>query len=98
MTITRYFSGKREISSTRWLPKTEAAILFPGINCVRVDSFSVIAGWAPGHMHDAELLPVTRVIYYADRPSRHNCDARCRHARGRNCECSCGGQYHGLGD
>lgn len=27
----------------------------------------------------------------------HKCDARCTHARGGNCECSCGGANHGKG-
>jgi hypothetical protein len=27
----------------------------------------------------------------------HKCDARCVHARGANCECSCGGANHGKG-
>lgn len=27
----------------------------------------------------------------------HKCDARCTHARGGTCECSCGGANHGKG-
>jgi hypothetical protein len=27
----------------------------------------------------------------------HECDARCRNAKGGDCECSCGGARHGLG-
>ncbi len=42
--------------------------------------------------------PVTRVIEYKSNPSLHKCDARCRHAKGNSCECSCGGQFHGAGD
>jgi hypothetical protein len=35
------------------------------------------------------------VIDYKTNPSLHKCDARCQNAKGRTCECSCGGQYHG---
>lgn len=38
-----------------------------------------------------------RVIFRKSNPSNHKCDARCRHAKGGNCECSCGGKYHGAG-
>ncbi len=41
-------------------------------------------------------MPVTRTIYYANRPSLHKCDARCMSAKGHNCECSCGGKNHGI--
>lgn len=44
------------------------------------------------------ILPVTRKVFYKAFPSLHKCDARCRHAKGHNCECSCGGKYHGAGD
>ena len=27
----------------------------------------------------------------------HECDARCRNAKGGDCDCSCGGARHGLG-
>lgn len=44
-------------------------------------------------------VPVERVINYSNRPSRHECDARCMNAKGRtmNCECACGGKNHGKG-
>jgi len=96
-TVVKYFSGNDEISSIRWISKTEADKLFPGIKCVRVDGYSVMAGWRPGHMQDADLVPVTRSIFYNTNPSLHKCDARCMHAKGRNCECSCGGKNHGVG-
>ena len=95
--LTKYFSDQREISSIRYLPRCEAERLFPGVQCVRVDSFSVFAGWTPGRMQAADLLPVTRVIEYSSHPSLHRCDSRCQHARGRKCECSCGGKNHGNG-
>jgi hypothetical protein len=36
-----------------------------------------------------------RVIFRKANPSNHKCDARCMHAKGRNCECSCKGENHG---
>jgi len=51
-----------------------------------------------GHPVSGEkaTLPVTRTIYFKSNPSLHVCDARCRHAKGHNCECSCGGKFHGI--
>ena len=31
------------------------------------------------------------------RKTDHECDARCRNAKGGDCDCSCGGAKHGLG-
>lgn len=44
-------------------------------------------------------VTVERKINYKSNPSRHECDARCYNATGRNmtCECSCGGKNHGRG-
>ena len=46
---------------------------------------------------DRGYVKVTRTIQYKSNPSKHECDARCMHAKGRtmNCECSCGGANHG---
>ncbi len=38
-----------------------------------------------------------RVISRPAAPKNHKCDDRCLNARGRNCECSCGGKNHGAG-
>lgn len=56
-------------------------------NC---DLFAV--GTCPkcGSRHFAE-----RVIARLAQASNHKCDARCVHAKGRNCECACGGKNHG---
>jgi hypothetical protein len=42
------------------------------------------------------ILPVTRTIFFKSNPSLHKCDARCRNAKGTNCECACGGEFHGV--
>lgn len=48
---------------------------------------------------DGAKLQATRMIEYKRNPSKHVCDARCLHAKGRTmqCECSCGGKNHGKG-
>ena len=58
------------------------------------DSFSRLVGYAPD---SNTILPVTRVVEFKSNPSRHECDARCLHAKGKimRCECSCGGKNHG---
>lgn len=69
---------------------------FPGIKGKRCDSFSKWVGYAAG---SRDPLPVMRMISYKSHPSKHVCDARCMHAKGKtmNCECSCGGKNHGKG-
>lgn len=44
-----------------------------------------------------ERHAATRIVEYSVTPSRHRCDARCQNARGRECECACGGVHHGKG-
>jgi hypothetical protein len=39
--------------------------------------------------------PTQRLIHYAKNPSLHQCGARCRAAKGPQCECSCSGANHG---
>jgi hypothetical protein len=42
--------------------------------------------------------PGARRVRYAENPSLHACDARCRRATGERltCQCSCGGANHGI--
>jgi len=86
----KYFHGTTELGNIRWIRNESFAALFPGVKGIRVDSFSKFAGYA-----DNVLLPVERVIEYKKNPTLHKCDARCRHAKGKSCECSCGGANHG---
>jgi hypothetical protein len=88
-----YFSGTTEVTSITYVTNAEFVAKFPGVKGRRVDSFSMLAGWKAGDMQN--LLPVTRVIDYKRNPSLHRCDARCQNAKGRSCECSCGGKHHG---
>lgn len=39
-----------------------------------------------------------RVIDRGTAPRGHLCDARCRFAKGHQCECACGGRWHGAGN
>lgn len=60
----------------------------------RFDSFQRLAGH-PVSGPDA-ILPVTRRIEYKSNPSKHKCGPRCRSAKGHQCECECGGEFHGI--
>ncbi len=69
--------------------------LFPGIRGRRSDSFSRYVGYLDNT--SKHPVPVFRSIDYKRNPSLHRCDARCQHAKGHSCECSCGGKNHGKG-
>ena len=93
MTTFKYFSGTTEVSFYGSIRNAEFAALFPGVRGKRSDSFSMLVGRLNG-----QLAPVTRIIEYKSNPSLHKCDGRCLHAKGRTCECSCGGRNHGAGN
>lgn len=99
----KYFSdtsaGTVELGDIHGLKNAEFATQFPGITGRRYDSFSRYVGRALPVDRRAPLFPVTRVINYRSQPSKHECDARCMHAKGKtmNCECACGGKNHGKG-
>jgi hypothetical protein len=103
--MIKYFSDTAtgdviELGAVHNLDNAKFAELFPGVTGKRCDSFSRYVGYAmPATGRGAPLFPVTRAINYKSQPSRHKCDARCMHAKGRtmNCECSCGGKNHGKG-
>jgi hypothetical protein len=38
---------------------------------------------------------IDRIILFTKRAVPHKCDARCRNAKRGDCECSCGGEFHG---
>ncbi len=62
-------------------------------------AFSSAAHHFLGLGPDGSKLQAIRKIEYKSRPSRHECDDRCVHAKGRvmKCECACGGKNHGRG-
>lgn len=94
MATVLYFSGTEKlVGGFTTMDNALFTAAFPGVKGVRSDSFQMrVAKNAEG-----ALKPITRVIFRKSNPSNHKCDARCRHAKGGNCECSCGGQFHGAG-
>lgn len=90
-----YYSGTQEIRYTQQMRNATFKACFPETKGKRVDGYTYLVGINPDTL---EIVPVTRVIFFKKHPSLHKCDARCRHAKGSNCECSCGGQFHGAGD
>jgi hypothetical protein len=94
MANIKYFSGTTEVFWPYPMPNQKFAAQFPDIKGIRSDSFSRFVG----ETTDKVLMPITRKIEFKSNPSLHKCDARCRSAKGRSCECSCGGKYHGAGD
>ena len=61
---------------------------------VASDAYSIAVGVAPdGSMYEAD-----RLIFRKANPSNHKCGARCRNSKGGQCECECGGKYHGAGN
>lgn len=90
-----HFSGTTQLSGITHVSNN----VFAAIGGVRNkhnynDSFSRLAGVGEVEGLSA-MLPVTRVIFRKANPSNHKCDARCLHATGQQCECSCGGKNHG---
>jgi hypothetical protein len=95
---TIHFSGDQPVFAVWNMGNREFAERFPGVKGMRADSFSRWVGYASeGDLCSAPTFPVTRRIYFKRNPSLHKCDARCQHAKGHNCECSCGGKNHGIG-
>ena len=52
-----------------------------------------------GYVEGRGWIKITRKVMMNSMPSRHDCDARCMNATGRDmaCECACGGANHGKG-
>ncbi len=98
MATIRYFTDldgrSDELVHVFGMPNGEFETLFPGIPSARYDSYSRMVGYRKG---ERKAYPVTRRIEFKSNPSLHKCDSRCMNARGRNCECSCGGRNHGQG-
>jgi len=97
MATFKYFSGTVELTHIRPMLNAKFAAAFPGIRGIRYDGFHMFVGYAQGATKDGQELPVTRKIEFKSNPSLHKCDARCQSAKGRLCECSCGGKFHGFG-
>lgn len=92
-TNVKYFSGTQELKNAYSMKNAEFAARFPGVKGVRYCPSTM---WIAHTMTGPNvIMPVTKIIYYKKNPSLHKCDARCQSAKGPNCECQCGGQFHG---
>lgn len=91
--VIKYYSSDIELKYAFGMKNKEFNEKYPGIKGIWYDSFSRYVG----DTVSGQILPVTRIIDYKKNPSLHKCDARCQHAKGRVCECSCGGKNHGIG-
>lgn len=95
LAAVKYYSGTTELIFVNSIPKDEFGKRFPEQRGKGWDFYSRLVGSPKGDT--LAELPVTRIIEFQKHASLHKCDARCQHARGRKCECSCGGQFHGAG-
>jgi hypothetical protein len=82
-----------ELPRIDMIPNREFEALIPGVKGRRADSFSRYVGCLD--LAGKQKVPTFRTIEYKRNPSLHKCDARCQHAKGHSCECSCGGKNHG---
>ena len=92
--FAKHFSGTTEISpkTVTSMRNNDFAARFGNVKGRKWDSFAKFVG----KNEAGEYVPVTRIIFYSTQPSMHKCDARCQNAKGHNCECSCGGENHGI--
>ena len=89
----RYFNGKTTFDKIKFYNRKDYIAKFGMERSYRDGGVDMIVGITC----EGVELPANRRISYKLRPSLHKCDARCTNAKGFNCECSCGGQYHGTG-
>jgi len=78
-----------------WPMRNNQAALAGITGAKRSDGYSVWVGSIEPHI-GAPLLPVTRIIRHNPNGRNHKCDRRCTHAKGSDCECQCGGRFHGI--
>lgn len=89
-----HFFGEEEIKKgITTMDREEFTRVFGKVKAVRPDYYTVLVGRNAA----GELCPINRVIYRKPNPSNHKCGSKCRNAKGHDCECSCGGRYHGIG-
>lgn len=94
MSKITHYSGTEALKDGLIMMRNEDfAAKFPGQYAKRADSFSRYVG-----VNEAgEMRPVTRMIRYFRTSAPHKCGPRCRQAKGGDCECQCGGKFHGAG-
>jgi hypothetical protein len=92
----KYFSGEVELAIHYPVRRELVRAKFPAGRIRKFDDFDLLVGTVNGRYDRENFLPVTRVICYNPRGSKHECGPRCRSAKGGDCECACGGQFHGV--
>ena len=81
------------------IPKREARIDMRHFNRsgAKLRGVDIRNGRLTGHDSGGQEHEVARSIAYDLNGSRHKCNSSCQHARGKQCECACGGLNHGKG-
>lgn len=96
MVTFKHFNNDTELTLVFPVRETTVRAKFPAGKIVRSDSFDLLVGTTDGRYDKQNFLPVTRRICYKTNGTKHECGPRCRSATGHNCECSCGGKFHGI--
>ena len=103
-TTTKHFSDKdgqviELVGTLCEMPASKFRLKFPGVTGVRFGAnFAVMLPRNAPSISLEHALPVTRSIRYKNRPSLHECSAKCMQGRCNGvCECRCGGKNHGIG-
>jgi hypothetical protein len=96
MKTTKYFSGSVELAGTFPIKRDLVRAKFPVGTIRKFDDFSLLVGTVDGKYNTDSFLPVTRAIRFDECGSNHKCDGRCQNAKGGDCECECGGKFHGI--
>lgn len=96
MKLFKYFSGKVELGNFFPMKRETVRAKFPQGTIKRFDSFDLLVGTIDGRTDRENFQPVTRIICFNPNGTAHKCGAHCRCAKGGDCECSCGGQFHGI--
>lgn len=92
----KYFNGVQELKNPFGMRNEEFSIKFPGVKGLKQDSFFKICAYPKTGFGGP--LPVERIIFYSNRPSLHECNAKCLNGKHNgSCECKCKGANHGRG-
>jgi len=97
-TTTKYFSGTVQLNGAYPVKREAVRALYPEGKIKSYDSFNLLVGRTDGIYSTSDFLPVTRIIRFNEEGTKHKCGGRCRNAKAGDCECSCGGKFHGAGN
>lgn len=95
-TYTYYDANNNPLQAPRDMQGWQWAKEMPEAEPVKCRAHSGLP-YVAGYTAEGERVAAVRVVAYKNQnPSKHVCGARCRTAKGGNCECECGGEYHGV--